>query len=116
MCPKCWRVLVLGGKLPEDWMQPKLVLLDVGMVTRLSTADQQNMVKLFQSLLGMDGQGIADAVLSFSGKLTQLKFMHALATAALTQPCCCGEVICDYICIDAVHCLRQHSSIICYGP
>ena len=63
-------MLVLGSKLPEDWMQPKLVLLDVGMVTRLSTADQQNMVKLFQSLLGMDGQGIADAVLSFSGKLT----------------------------------------------
>lgn len=50
-------------------MQPRIVLLDVGMVTRLSTADQQNMVKLFQSLLGMDGQGIANAVLSFSGEL-----------------------------------------------
>ncbi|KAL3144219.1 hypothetical protein ABBQ32_003998 [Trebouxia sp. C0010 RCD-2024] len=57
-----------GGKPPEDWMQPRIVLLDVGMVTRLSTADQQNMVKLFQSLLGMDGQGIANAVLSFSGE------------------------------------------------
>lgn len=50
-------------------MQPRIVLLDVGMVTRLSTADQQNMVKLFQSLLGMDGQGIANAALSFSGEL-----------------------------------------------
>ena len=39
------------------------------MVTRLSSADQHNMVDLFQSLLGMDGQGIANAVLSFSGKL-----------------------------------------------
>ncbi|KAL3130565.1 hypothetical protein ABBQ38_008372 [Trebouxia sp. C0009 RCD-2024] len=60
---------IFGGKSPEDWMQPRIVLLDVGMVTRLSTADQQNMVKLFQSLLGMDGQGIANAALSFSGEL-----------------------------------------------
>ncbi|KAL3130566.1 hypothetical protein ABBQ38_008372 [Trebouxia sp. C0009 RCD-2024] len=59
---------IFGGKSPEDWMQPRIVLLDVGMVTRLSTADQQNMVKLFQSLLGMDGQGIANAALSFSGE------------------------------------------------
>ena len=57
-----------GGKLPESWLQPKIVLLDVGMVTRLSSADQHNMVDLFQSLMGMDGQGIANAVLSFSGK------------------------------------------------
>ena len=57
-----------GGNVSESWLQPRIVLLDVGMVTRLSSADQHHMVDLFQSLFGMDGQGIANAVLSFSGK------------------------------------------------
>ncbi len=45
-----------------------MVLLDVGMVTRLSEMDQHNMLGLFTSLSGMDGQGVANAVLSFSGQ------------------------------------------------
>ena len=45
-----------------------MVLLDVGMVTRLSELDQHTMLGLFTSLSGMDGQGVANAVLSFSGQ------------------------------------------------
>lgn len=83
-----WLRCVPGSKLPESWLQPKIVLLDVGMVTRLSSADQHNMVDLFQSLLGMDGQGIANAVLSFSGKPTcTMSRQMPTATALLTWHC-----------------------------
>ncbi|KAL0040620.1 hypothetical protein WJX77_012568 [Trebouxia sp. C0004] len=58
----------LGCHIPNSWLRPKVVLLDVGMVTRLSEVDQHNMLGLFTSLSGMDGQGIANAVLSFSGE------------------------------------------------
>ena len=44
------------------------MLLDAGMVTRLSETDRKNMLKLFQSLCGLDGRGVAKAVLSFSGQ------------------------------------------------
>ena len=83
-----WLLCVPGGKLPESWLQPRIVLLDVGMVTRLSNADQHNMVNLFQSLLGMDGRGIAKAVLSFSGKPVTCTMSHQpAATAFLTWHC-----------------------------
>lgn len=95
---------VPGGKPPEDWMQPRIVLLDVGMVTRLSTADQQNMVKLFQSLLGMDGQGIANAVLSFSGKLmTEGDATCSCNCHPLMWRCWSGEVIYGCELTDSVH-------------
>ncbi len=57
-----------GCNIANSWLQPKVVLLDVGMVTRLSKMDQDNMLGLFTSLSGMDGQGVANAVLSFSGQ------------------------------------------------
>lgn len=57
-----------GCNIANSWLQPKVVLLDVGMVTRLSQVDQHNMLGLFTSLSGMDGQGVANAVLSFSGQ------------------------------------------------
>ncbi len=57
-----------GRNVANSWLQPKVVLLDVGMVTRLSEIDQHNMLGLFTSLSGMDGQGVANAVLSFSGQ------------------------------------------------
>ncbi|KAL0049468.1 hypothetical protein WJX82_003073 [Trebouxia sp. C0006] len=58
----------LGCNRANSWLQPKVVLLDVGMVTRLSEMDQHNILGLFTSLSGMDGQGVANAVLSFSGE------------------------------------------------
>jgi len=57
-----------GCNIANSWLQPKVVLLDVGMVTRLSEVDQHNMLGLFTSLSGMDGQGVANAVLNFSGQ------------------------------------------------
>jgi len=57
-----------GCNVASSWLQPKVVLLDVGMATRLSELDQHNMLGLFTSLSGMDGQGVANAVLSFSGQ------------------------------------------------
>lgn len=62
------------------------------MVTRLSSADQHNMVNLFQSLLGMDGQGIANAVLSFSGKpMTCTMSRRSEAPPFLTWLCWSAE-------------------------
>lgn len=49
-------------------VQPRIVLLDVGIVTCLSEVDQHNMLNLFRSLSGLDGQGIAHAVLQFLGQ------------------------------------------------
>ncbi|KAL0042711.1 hypothetical protein WJX79_008376 [Trebouxia sp. C0005] len=64
----CSTMGLAGCNIANSWLQPKVVLLDVGMVTRLSQVDQHNMLGLFTSLSGMDGQGVANAVLSFSGE------------------------------------------------
>ena len=48
------------------------MLLDAGMVTHMSNMDQQHMLQLFQSFTNMDGQGVANAILQFSGELQQL--------------------------------------------
>ena len=45
---------------------PRIVLLDVGMTARLSDREQGNLVSFFQSLTSLDGQGIADSILSFA--------------------------------------------------
>jgi aarF domain-containing kinase len=45
---------------------PRIVLLDVGMTARLSDREQGNLVSFFQSLTSLDGQGIAESILSFA--------------------------------------------------
>jgi len=78
----------------DAWLQPKIVLLDVGMVTRLSDTDQHNMLDLFRSLSGMDGQGIANAVLQFSGQL------------ASASHCSCSVYV--GLVWTPIHCWRHH--------
>lgn len=50
------------------WLQPHIVLLDVGMATELSSEDQANMVGLFRCFAALDGAGVASWVLRFSGQ------------------------------------------------
>ena len=45
---------------------PRIVLLDVGMTTRLTDAEQGNLVEFFDTLTRMDGQRIAESILSFA--------------------------------------------------
>lgn len=45
---------------------PRIVLLDVGMTTRLSDTEQSNLVSFFQSLTSLDGNKIAESILSFA--------------------------------------------------
>lgn len=54
--------------IPAHWYQrPRIVLLDAGMATHLSTQDQANMVGLFEAFSQLDGCGVADWTLRFSG-------------------------------------------------
>ncbi len=53
--------------LQQHWLQPQMVLLDVGMATELTDEDQRNMVGLFRSFAAMDGQACGEWTLSFSG-------------------------------------------------
>ncbi len=45
---------------------PRIVLLDVGMTTRLTEAEQGNLVRFFDTLTRMDGHHIAESILSFA--------------------------------------------------
>lgn len=45
---------------------PKLTLLDAGMVTELTPQDQSNMVGFFKALTQRDGENIAQNILSLS--------------------------------------------------
>ena len=54
-----------------------MVLLDAGMVTHMSQTDQQNMLHLFRAFTKMDGKGVAEAILDFSGAKLQLGFMQS---------------------------------------
>lgn len=58
-------------ELRRRWLQPSLVLLDVGMATELSSVDQENMVGLFRSFAAMDGRACAQWTLRFSGARQQ---------------------------------------------
>jgi len=53
--------------LQQRWLQPQIVLLDVGMATELSDEDRSNMVGLFKSFAAMDGTEVGKWVLRFSG-------------------------------------------------
>lgn len=49
------------------WLQPRLVLLDVGMATALQGDDQANMFGLFKSFAALDGEECGKWTLRFSG-------------------------------------------------
>ena len=53
--------------LQRRWLQPQIVLLDVGMATEMSDEDQTNMIGLFRSFAKMDGRTCGGWVLKFSG-------------------------------------------------
>ena len=70
VCIRQERVVFVAGRGESDgWLQPRIVLLDAGMVTRMSGADQHNMLQLFRAFTQKDGQGVANAILQFSGAL-----------------------------------------------
>ena len=53
-------------QIPEEWLRPSIVLLDVGMVTHLRRHEQQLLTELFRAFSGLDGAGMARAALAFS--------------------------------------------------
>eukprot|EP00884_Botryococcus_braunii_P012216 jgi/Botrbrau1/20996/Bobra.0144s0014.1 len=57
----------LGFSLPPRLLQPHLVLLDVGMATRLTPEDQNNMFHLFRAFARFDGRELGYWTLRFSG-------------------------------------------------
>ena len=59
-----------------------MVLLDAGMVTHMSQTDQQNMLHLFRAFTKMDGKGVAEAILDFSGTELQLGLMQSLTASS----------------------------------
>lgn len=56
----------LGGLLGVELKLPRLVLLDVGMIARLSSEDQHNLVGFFKGLTSMDGAELADSIMTFA--------------------------------------------------
>ena len=84
------------------------------MFTCLSQVDQHNMLGLFTSLSGMDGQGVANAVLSFSG---QSCYGSKLSVQRVTNV---GPYVASFqrkrthaecaISIVYVHCFKRHTS------
>ncbi|KAG2448971.1 hypothetical protein HYH02_005725 [Chlamydomonas schloesseri] len=67
--------------LQQRWLQPSLVLLDVGMATELSPVDQENMVGLFRSFAAMDGRACGEWTLRFSGDSQSCPDPEAFRTA-----------------------------------
>jgi hypothetical protein len=51
----------------QKWLQPHVVLLDVGMATELTSEDRGNMFNLFKSFAEKNGRGMALAALAFAG-------------------------------------------------
>lgn len=63
-----WDSLIeFGSKWGEQKIVPKIVLLDAGMATQLSTEDQKCMLDLFRGVSQMDGITTANATLAFAG-------------------------------------------------
>lgn len=54
-------------QVPEKWLQPSIVLLDVGMVTFLARQEQLLLTQMFKAFSSLDGSGMAHAALAFSG-------------------------------------------------
>ena len=55
-----------GSWCPRSWLVPSLVLLDVGMTSRLTEAHQGRMVSLFTAFARGDGAGVAEHALRFA--------------------------------------------------
>jgi len=72
----------VADALKLDIEIPRIVLLDVGMTTRLTDAEQGNLVQFFDTLTRMDGQRIAESILSFADAVDDAtgfkREMHAL--------------------------------------
>lgn len=56
-------------QLQTSLREPQLVLLDVGVATRLGAQDQRNMVGLFSAFAALDGRQTAEWVLKFAGQV-----------------------------------------------
>ena len=58
---------------------PRIVLLDVGMTTRLTAAEQGNLVQFFDTLTHMDGHRIAESILTFADAVDDATgFKHSM--------------------------------------
>ncbi len=56
----------LASLLRLELKLPRLVLLDVGMIARLSDEDQANLMGFFRGLTAMDGAQLADSIVDFA--------------------------------------------------
>jgi aarF domain-containing kinase len=56
----------LRSLLPFELKLPRLVLLDVGMIAKLTREDQHNLVGFFKGLTSMDGGELADSIMTFT--------------------------------------------------
>lgn len=54
-------------RLQSAWLDPCIILLDVGMATELTLEDQRNMLGLFRAFAELDGKEAGRWVLRFSG-------------------------------------------------
>lgn len=73
----------VGHALGWELRLPRLVLLDVGMIAKLTDEDQRNLVGFFKYLTSMDGAGLADAILSFSEEVRRMPVVCALPASSL---------------------------------
>lgn len=66
-----WAAPPDGSWCPRAWLVPSLVLLDVGMTSRLTEAHQGCMVSLFTAFARGDGSGVAEHALRFAAPADQ---------------------------------------------
>lgn len=77
----------------QKWLQPHVVLLDVGMATELSAEDRKNMFNLFQSFAEKNGRGMAEAALAFAG--TAQRCVDRPAFIASIESCAPSSHLCS---------------------
>lgn len=65
-------------RLQAACAEPQLVLLDVGVATRLSDNEQRTMVGLFSAFGDLDGRATAERVLEFAGEVRQRRDQQTL--------------------------------------
>lgn len=63
-----WVANRLGYQATTEWHRPNIVLLDVGMSTRLTEHERLRMVDLFRAFVKLDGRSMARTTLQFSPK------------------------------------------------
>ena len=74
-------------QVPEKWLQPSIVLLDVGMVTCLARQEQLLLTQMFRAFSSMDGASMARAALAFSGEKQTCPDPQASTRLPLSRPC-----------------------------